>query len=222
MAWWYQGPLDEHGQPPKWVNAGRIDDRTLTELIGMVRGIAADDIVNPLEIAALRDWLVGNKHLLQDDYVAAALINRIDKIFKDDFADAEECEDFLDLLHDILGGDRFDPHVHSKSTHLPLDLPFPEIKFDCMEFCVTGKFVFGTRKEVVRTIEENGGVFKPNVVQSLNYLVVGVIGSRDWIQSIHGRKIEQAKAYKKRGLDIKIVSEDHFVKTLGLLKRSYE
>jgi hypothetical protein len=40
--------------------------------------------------------------------------------------------------------------------------------------------------------------------------VIGEIGSRDWIHSTHGRKIEKAMDYNGRGCRIAIVGEQHW------------
>jgi NAD-dependent DNA ligase len=214
MTWGYQGPLDEHGQPPKVINAKRVDERTVSELIGLVKGIVADKVVSEAEACILRDWLSENYPLMRGNYVATTLIKRINSIFKDGIVDEAERNDLFETLLDVIGGKVSAPHVHSQSTHLPLDIPYPEIKFGKMEFCVTGKFVYGPRKKIVQAIEERGGMFKSTVNRTLNYLVIGAIGSRDWIQSTHGRKIEEAVFLKKKGLKIKIVNEEHFIESV--------
>jgi len=46
-------------------------------------------------------------------------------------------------------------------------------------------------------------------------LIVADMGSRDWIHSTHGRKIEKAMEVKSSGNLIAIISEEHWVKHLG-------
>jgi hypothetical protein len=48
------------------------------------------------------------------------------------------------------------------------------------------------------------------ITKDLNYLVIGEVGSRDWIHSTHGRKIEKAIDYNDRGCRIAIVTEQHW------------
>jgi len=59
-------------------------------------------------------------------------------------------------------------------------------------------------------ILERGGEPCPNPRQKLDYLVLGIMGSRDWAHSSFGRKIEKAMEYKKAGHPIAIVSERHW------------
>jgi hypothetical protein len=49
--------------------------------------------------------------------------------------------------------------------------------------------------------------------------VIGSIGSRDWIHSTHGRKIETAVAMRERGHSIALVGEEHWYATVSLLSR---
>jgi hypothetical protein len=41
-------------------------------------------------------------------------------------------------------------------------------------------------------------------------LVVGLLGSRDWVYSTHGRKIEKVVKNKRKGAHCMIVSEKHW------------
>ena len=54
--------------------------------------------------------------------------------------------------------------------------------------------------------------FSKNVTQNIHYLIIGSIGSDDWIHSSFGRKIEKALQFKKQGKNIIIISEDHWTK----------
>jgi hypothetical protein len=47
-------------------------------------------------------------------------------------------------------------------------------------------------------------------------MIVGTIGSRDWIASGHGRKIEKAMHYKQKGFPIVIMSEESLLKFVAL------
>ncbi len=49
---------------------------------------------------------------------------------------------------------------------------------------------------------------------TLDYLVVGLLGSRDWKLSSHGTKIMQAVEHKAKGRPIRIISEEAWLKAL--------
>jgi len=82
-------------------------------------------------------------------------------------------------------------------------------------FCLTGEFTIGTRKSCENIIKELGGDVKKQPTLKTDYLVVGILGSEEWIHSSFGRKIEQAVNFRDvRKTGIKIISEEHFIKFL--------
>lgn len=111
------------------------------------------------------------------------------------------------------GGSLPDPReAISESTSLPLDRPQPKIIFPGKLFCLTGKFVSGTRGECESYIVIHGGKVHSRPTIQTDYLVIGNLGSRDWIHSSYGLKIEKAVHYKEKYSKISIVSEDHWSK----------
>jgi NAD-dependent DNA ligase len=80
-------------------------------------------------------------------------------------------------------------------------------------FCFTGKFFSGTRQWCEDQVVQRGGAIG-GISRKLNYLVVGEIGSRDWIHSTHGRKIEKAVELVNAGDGLAIVGEEHWVRYL--------
>ena len=201
---------DAHGQP---VNRAfshfRRIDRDIDELVGLCKGILADGIIVQAEAEFLQNWLTVNQDAI-DIWPANIIYQRIENMLEDDHLDTGEEKELISLLMDVTGGPS-DPHVKSMSTTLPLDQPQPEILFEGNTFCVTGKCVTGARADVVKAIEERGGSFSKNVVKDLNYLVIGVVGSEDWMHTTHGRKIEKAVDYRdNEGCSIAIVSEEHW------------
>jgi NAD-dependent DNA ligase len=133
-------------------------------------------------------------------------------MLSDGVLDGEEQRELLALLSDITGqAESVQYDAQSLSTQLPLTQPPPEIVIEGQEFCLTGRFVHGTRKECEAEILARGGVAKRNLSLSTNYLVIGHLGSSDWIHSTHGRKIEHALELCKKGSSIFLVSEQHWV-----------
>ena len=54
------------------------------------------------------------------------------------------------------------------------------------------------------------------VTKQSQVLVIGAIGSSDWIHSSHGRKIEKAVKYRSAGIPLSIVSEEHWQRFVGI------
>ena len=59
-----------------------------------------------------------------------------------------------------------------------------------------------------------GGICKADVVMSLDYLVIGMMGNEDWRHSSFGSKIEKAMKFNDGGCSIAIISEDAWANAL--------
>jgi len=173
----------------------------------------ADGKINQAEAEFLLHWLALSNEAA-DEWPGDILFARIGAMLKDGHLDTTEESELLKLLINITGGDAARLNAHSLSSGLPIDAPAPTIVIPGNRFCFTGKFLFGTRNRCCEEIEARMGIVIENIAQNLNYLVIGLVGSRDWAHSSFGRKIEQAIAYKRQGIPLAIVAEEHFVKAL--------
>ena len=191
-------------------NADANCKKAINELIGLAKGLLADKILQTTEVDFLIKWLEANSHI-SDIWPANVLFDRVDRALEDGFVDDEERQELFDILQKISGLEQL---KENRSSGLPLDDPQPKIKFSEHLFCVTGKFAYGPRAEVEKLIIERGGNLASNVTKNLDYLVIGVFSSRDWISSSHGRKIEKAVEYRDSGTGLKIISEDHFINSV--------
>lgn len=201
--------LDANGQPIKHAyNAPRIADRFIDELVGICKGLAVDGRISEEELGFLQSWLNKNQHAI-DVWPANILVARINEILEDKIPSEEELRDLFEIISQIVGQHN-DSTPTNNSTALPLTKPAPPIFFTNHAFCVTGRFVMGPRTNIEYEIRERGGIIHPNVTAETNYLIIGEIGSRDWLHSTHGRKIEKAIAYAERGLPIALISEEHW------------
>ncbi|MEQ9007661.1 MAG: BRCT domain-containing protein, partial [Ekhidna sp.] len=146
---------------------------------------------------------------------ANVLYQRIEEMLADNVLDAEEQKELLQTLMDLTGEPTIHGSVNSMATSLPLTTPDPAIDFEGRIFCLTGKFVTGTRRQCESLVLERNGSLKKSPTKDTDFLVIGVVGSTDWIHSTHGRKIERAVELKESGTNIAIVSEEHWVRFLG-------
>ena len=151
-------PLDGDGQPlSRRFNAARLSDRALDELIGLCRGVKIDGAVSTTEAEFLRKWIECNREHA-GHWPANVLYARLTEMLVDQVLDHGEEHELLALLHDIVGGDlQVVERVASYSSTLPLNTPPPVISFRGQRFCMTGKFVFGTRKQCEAAILQLGG-----------------------------------------------------------------
>ena len=209
----FTNDLDGHGQPlNRNYSFKRIDDRTVDELIGLCRGMAADEMVNLAEAKFLKSWLEANLSYT-DDRLVNQLYRRVHEMLIDGILDQEEREELLTLLK-MFTGDVSPTEVAANMTSLlPIDQPQPVVEFPTMTFCITGRFAYGPRRVCEEVIVERGGKIGKTVTLSTDYLVLGVISSRDWIHTSYGRKIEKAMDLREKEGRIAIISEDHWAET---------
>lgn len=193
------------------VGQDRITSRQIDELVGLARGIAADEMLNQAEVEFLQRWLAANVEISNQPLIRK-LYDRVNMILADDVADAEECRDLLDTMNNFSNRD-FELGEVLKSTTLPLCDPAPELVFDGYRYCFTGTFNFGGRTQCEAAIEERGGV-AGSLTQKTNVLVIGMYATESWKHSAFGTKIIKAVDMRDSGIPISIVSEEHWMNYL--------
>lgn len=202
------------GQPvnPSFNQRDRIV-REVDELIGLCKGIVADGLVNIDEARFLQGWLESNQES-RAVWPCTVLYPRIRAMLKDGTLQDDEERDLLRLLVQVAGGNPQSLDAHSLTSTLPLNHPAPNVLIPTKSFCFTGKFLYGSRTRCAEAILNRDGTVMEGITKDLDYLVIGVIGSRDWLHSTYGRKIEKAVNYRDSGVPIAIVAEEQFVQAL--------
>ncbi len=205
--------LDEDGQPLILsFNARRRIDAGIDELLGLIRGITADGEVSTREADALLYWCARHEEIV-NDWPVSVLIRRLERIYADGVVEDEEREELRLLLSDIIG--EKDAPLTAPVTSLPLCRPVPAVVFEAKTFVLTGQFALGPRRVCESQVIERGGFCSGSVTKKIDYLVIGSVGSRDWIHSSWGRKIEQAVEYRDRPRSsIRIISEQSWAAVL--------
>ena len=201
--------------PPAW-NLKRRIDRDITMMLGLAKGVLLDGVVTDYEARQLHLWLNDRPHLHQQ-WPAKQLVTRLNQIFEDGTVDDGERRELKKLLSDLEGDKVIVDAGETASTLLPMDDPAPEVVLGDSTFLLTGKFVLGPRDACKSLIRGAGGSCVKQVTKKLDYLVVGVFGSRDWIHGSFGRKIEKAVKSRSEGVPIAIVSEERLAKALESL-----
>ncbi|HEX3809789.1 MAG TPA: hypothetical protein VHW02_08800 [Rhizomicrobium sp.] len=189
-------------------NRARLDDRQVTELIGICRGLIADDTVNQAEAEFLQKWLAANAGITSNP-VVCNLLQRITKLLEARALHMEESKALFETLEKFTGNNIELGEV-LKSSKLPIDDPAPTLIFENKRYCFTGTFAFGTRNDCEAVVAELGAGYGSLTLKT-NYLVIGAYATDSWIQSAYGRKIERAIEMKQEGHPIAIVGEGHWV-----------
>lgn len=195
-------------------NRTEIEDRQVDTMIGIAKGLIADDVVNSSEAAFLHQWLVESRGLV-DNPMIQNLLQKLAPMLDDGVLDNEEATDLLSVLRGFAGSTGAVGEVQYATT-LPLCNPPPDVRFEGASFVFTGTFVFGRRKECEAVVVDRGGVSSSNVTQATDYLVIGRHVTDSWKHESFGRKIEKAVRYRSEGARIAIVSEQHWLDSAGV------
>ena len=205
---------DPHGQPFNIrFNRARRAERDISELLGLMKGVLADGEVTEMEAGLLRDWACSHADAVEQ-WPVNRLKDRLDRIFADGGVDVAERRDLAELLEAIVGGRAGIIVGEDAATDLPLDRPAPQLLWTRSVFVFTGKFAFGPRLACERHVTSLGAVTERAVTKRTQYLVIGTFGSRDWVHTSFGRKIEKAVEYRDAGVSLAIVGEDHWAASL--------
>ena len=201
--------------PQPGMTMGRRVDRTSNELVGICRGLLADGHVNQQEAMFLKDWIERNAQFV-GSYPFGQIYSLLVDILRDGYIDQDESADLQDTLARFVGGEAFNAEAQtaSLSTALPIDDPCPHIFYPDSIFVVTGTFSFGKRSAVTAEIEQRGGTLIAAPAKKTKYLVIGDLGSRDWLNSNAGTKILKAVELRDAGHPLSIVSEAHWARSL--------
>ena len=214
--------LDKYGRSlTERLGRARLESRDISELIGLCKGVLADAVVSYPEAFFILQWLEEHP-IIVDAWPASVLYQSLDNMLEDGVLDSDEEKELLDLLvgitgvpirvevTEVTGGgvvlDSMERTLNT-STTLPVCEPESGLIFQDRNFVMTGKFVFGPRKECEAAVRERGGNTQKGVTKATNYLVVGEVGSAEWAHSSFGRKIEKAVYMREAGHDIYIVRE---------------
>ena len=191
----------------------RLADRLKAELLGMGRGLIADGKVNQDEAEALLAFLEAQADVPQEP-LALDLREQVRGMLTDGVLDEAESARLYDTLSQLVGGEQALGEC-LRATTRPLDDPVPTVEFEGRKFCLTGKFVDGSkgRKDCKAHIEARGGTIQTTVSGKTDYLVIGEYASPAWQQSSYGCKIEKAVKLKAAGKAVKIISEETLLKT---------
>ncbi|MDB5326406.1 MAG: hypothetical protein JWM57_1975 [Phycisphaerales bacterium] len=207
--------LDADGQPNEAFGWARRRDSGTDELIGLCRGVLADERLNFDEAKFIHQWLLRNPPVLDTPY-GIKLHDALECCLDDGVLTDDEEDRLIDLLLRFTGGTPENPSVASGSTRIPLCDPQPTVLVAHKAFCFTGTMTSGTRLICEQQVLERMGLVHKSPTLKTGYLVIGDLGSRDWVHSNSGRKIEKAVEYRDRGCGLCIISEGHWTASLGL------
>jgi len=183
--------------------------QSLGELLGLARGLLADQELSDSEIHFLHEWLEDRYHMTSS-FPGNVIHKRIKEVLEDGIVTEEERSHLVDTLSMLI-----DDRLEDLAEQVDLtELWFDEvglIEFNQSRFCLTGNFVYGPIEACESAIEERGGVVNPSVGPGVAYLVVGALGVDEWRSGGLGAEIEKAMRLRATNNPVKIIPEDSWV-----------
>jgi NAD-dependent DNA ligase len=205
---------DPHGQPFNVrFNRARRAERDLSEFLGLAKGLLADGEISASEADAIARWIQTHADAVEQ-WPLNLLSQRVASIYRDGQVDEAERAELAELLSSVVGGTAGVILGEDAATDLPLDAPPPTFTWQDAVVVFTGKFAFGTRADCQRAVAHLGAECESSITRRTKYLVIGTFGSRDWIHTSFGRKIQKAVEYRSAGGIPHIVGEDHWVQCI--------
>lgn len=196
---------------PGEYQAGELEG-AINELLGVCKGIIADDRVDPDEVAYLKSWLEQHQKLA-GCWPANVLSERIAKIYEDGVVDKGEREELAELLYRITGEKPGLKDAMKLAASVVLDVPEPDVDFKGKAFCLSGRLAFGARAKCREAIERRGGVWHEHPNLETDYLVIGALDGNQ-VDLTHGRNIEFVVKNPAARSRIAIISEENWAANL--------
>lgn len=201
-------PKISAGQTEILLRMGRERDSIPEDLLRLSEESLSDGIIDEQEALFLFKWLK-KAEKNSDNLVTRILLHRVGDMLSDGELDDDERDELMFLLG-TLHGETKESSLDGFSSNLPFCVPEPDVCFEGKGFCLTGQFAYGPRKKCESVIELLGGQIEKRINWRVDYLVVGTLCTMAWAHPTYGRKIEEAIAYRMRGKDLHIISENHW------------
>ena len=183
--------------------------QSLGELLGLARGLMADQELTDSEIHFLNEWLE-DRHTMTSSFPGNVIHERIKDVLEDGIVTEEERSHLVETLNMLIEDRLEDLAEQVDLTELWFD-DVGLIDFNKARFCLTGNFVFGPEDVCKTAIEQRGGIVTPSVGDESHFLVVGGLGVDEWRNGGLGAEIESAMRLRATGKSVKIIPEDSWV-----------
>jgi NAD-dependent DNA ligase len=186
--------------------------QSLGELLGLARGLMADQELTDSEIHFLDKWLE-ERYSMTSSFPGNVIHERVKEVLEDGVVTEEERSHLVETLNMLIEDRLEDLADQVDLTELWFD-DVGLIDFNKTRFCLTGNFVYGPSDVCKVAIEQRGGTVAPSVSDEAQFLVVGGLGLDEWRTGGLGAEIESAMRLRAKGKSVKIIPEDSWVEYL--------
>lgn len=186
---------------------------SISDLMGIAKGLICDESLNDREIHFLNDWLAKHENISLL-WPGSVLHPRLKAVLADGVVTEDERTYLTETLQKLIGGTLEELSEQCHVTELAFD-SVEQITFPNTRFCLTGNFVFAKKNLCHEAIARRGGLVAETVSRKVAYLVVGGMGSPEWKHGSFGTKVESAMKLKSEGANLRIIKEDHWASALS-------
>lgn len=158
----------------------------MQEFQQIIISVLSDGFVSDKEATALLSWMKTHSDL-KGYYPFDKLFDTIDTILIDMKVDNEEEKILLEIL---------DAFVSPQTSEVKAEINGKSI-------CLSGDFVFGSKKDVENYLTSRGAVVVSSVTKKVNILILGESGSAAWKYGNYGSKYEKGASiiiYKEKDI----------------------
>ncbi|AMW79764.1 hypothetical protein AMD27_13230 [Acinetobacter sp. TGL-Y2] len=184
-------------------------------LHGILAGLVCDRSLTISELSFLNLWLKDNDHL-EDDLLYQEVFTALKPLrINKDLTDAQisSINKLIARYVDVDNHGQLKKVVESEDNP---DFYKGQLQLEDAVYCFTGASSRFKKSEWKDLVQNNGAKFVDDMTMSVNYLVICNKGNTAWAHVSYGRKFEQAKKWQKDGVNIKIITEDDFVRWVGI------
>lgn len=187
----------------------------IQRLHGLLAGTVCDQTLSHVELKALNQWLKDHDYL-EDDIFFQEIFTTLRPVrTKSELNDHDISSIFKQIQKYVNVEQHGTLKTNLESNDNP-DFYKGELQLEQALYCFTGTSSRFKKKDWKNLVENNGAQFTDDMTTSVNYLVICNKGNKAWAHVSYGRKFEQAKKWQSQGHNIKIITEDDFVKAIGL------
>lgn len=189
-------------------NRPKIVAKLIHQLEGAAAAIIYDGCVDDSEISFLKG-LIADMTTEVGAKPFSAIADVLTKILADGLATPQERSQLMRCLAN------FAPGPKAPKTIDGVYVLSPRVEFTERSFLFSGQLRYAERDKAEAAVVVRGGTIARSVCRTLDYLVVGELGSPEWKYGRYGTKIEKAMELRQSGHPLPaLLKEQHFVEAI--------
>lgn len=180
-------------------------------MLGILRGVRADDVINIAEATMILKWLDQQDPAMIPGFVP--LRESLRAITADGVITDGEHAHLMALFARLLDPTATPPSAAGSTVPSGVAEANGPLNVAGKAVVLTGGFKFGEKADVMSYIVEHGGEVKSGVSRKVDYVIQGERGSEAYAFGNYGTKIRKALELQDQGCPIRVVKESQLFGT---------